>query len=95
MRPTHGCDATDIYVIALARDHSSGEIANTGLTGVDEVRLAATVTATGTLALFAGYIDHCCAAGCSETHAKACVASIAGETVPINDILLLRPNFVE
>ena len=69
MRATHGCDATNICVFALARDHSSGEIADTGLKGVNEVRLAA--TATGTLALFAGYIDHCWAAGCSQTHAKA------------------------
>ncbi|MCM8636354.1 MAG: hypothetical protein NFW15_10475 [Candidatus Accumulibacter sp.] len=46
-----GGEGADIYLIAAASDHPAAEIADSGSSGCDEVRFAAT---TGTLTLFAG-----------------------------------------
>jgi Ca2+-binding RTX toxin-like protein len=47
-----GGEASDIYVIGLATDHSAAEIADSGSSGIDEVRFAS--TRASTLTLFAG-----------------------------------------
>ena len=47
-----GLDGSDIYVVGLATDHPAAEIADSGLSGTDEVRFAATVAST--LTLYAG-----------------------------------------
>lgn len=47
-----GKEGSDIYLISAASDHLAAEIADSGLSGVDEVRFAATVSST--LTLFAG-----------------------------------------
>ncbi|HUR89407.1 MAG TPA: NF038122 family metalloprotease [Ramlibacter sp.] len=47
-----GAGGGDIYVVGAAADHPAAEIADTGSSGIDEVRFAATVA--GTLTLFAG-----------------------------------------
>jgi Ca2+-binding RTX toxin-like protein len=48
-----GGGSGDIYLIASSADHSTAEITDTGTTGVDELRFAAT-TANQTLSVFAG-----------------------------------------
>jgi Ca2+-binding RTX toxin-like protein len=52
----NGIEGSDIYAILLAADHGGAEIADTGITGVDEVRFAATTSTstTNTLTLYAG-----------------------------------------
>ncbi|TLD44085.1 MAG: Serralysin C [Accumulibacter sp.] len=45
-----GGDGSDIYLITAASDHPAAEIADSGTSGIDEVRFAATA---GTLTLFA------------------------------------------
>jgi subtilisin family serine protease len=52
----NGLEGSDIYAILLAADHRGAEIADTGLTGIDEVRFAATAStaATNTLTFYAG-----------------------------------------
>lgn len=47
-----GREGGDIYLIAAAADHPAAEIADTGLSGTDEVRF--TAAAAGTLRLYAG-----------------------------------------
>jgi Ca2+-binding RTX toxin-like protein len=48
-----GGDGSDIYMIGLATDHPAAEIADSGTSGIDEVRFAAK---SGTLTLFSGDI---------------------------------------
>ena len=48
-----GWHGSDIYLINAAAEHSAAEIADTGTTGIDEVRFAS-VTANDTLTLYAG-----------------------------------------
>jgi Ca2+-binding RTX toxin-like protein len=50
-----GGEGSDVYVIEAGSDHSQAEIADTGATGIDEVRFAATA-ASDTLTLFANDI---------------------------------------
>ena len=52
----NGIEGSDIYAILLAADHSAAEVADTGITGIDEVRFAATASTstTNTLTLYAG-----------------------------------------
>jgi len=52
----NGLEGSDIYAILLAADHGGSEIADAGITGIDEVRFAATAstTTTNTLTLYAG-----------------------------------------
>jgi uncharacterized delta-60 repeat protein len=47
-----GGEGSDIYVVALAADHPGAEFADTGSSGIDEVRF--TATRASTLTLFAG-----------------------------------------
>ncbi len=47
-----GRDGSDVYIIGTAGEHAAAEIADTGNTGIDEVRFTATGTAT--LTLYAG-----------------------------------------
>jgi Ca2+-binding RTX toxin-like protein len=47
-----GRDGSDIYLIASAAEHPAAEITDTGISGTDEVRFAA--TSAGTLTLYAG-----------------------------------------
>ncbi|HRL75763.1 MAG TPA: M10 family metallopeptidase C-terminal domain-containing protein [Candidatus Accumulibacter phosphatis] len=47
-----GGEGSDLYLIAAASDHPAAEIADSGTSGIDEVRFAA--TAASTLTLFAG-----------------------------------------
>ena len=47
-----GGEGSDIHLIAAASDHPAAEIADSGTSGIDEVRFAA--TAASTLTLFAG-----------------------------------------
>jgi uncharacterized delta-60 repeat protein len=47
-----GGEGSDLYVVGLASDHPSAEIADSGTGGTDEIRFAA--TKAGTLTLFAG-----------------------------------------
>jgi hypothetical protein len=47
-----GAEGSDIYMVTLATDHPAAEFADTGTAGTDEVRFAATRTAT--LTLFSG-----------------------------------------
>jgi Ca2+-binding RTX toxin-like protein len=51
----NGLEGSDIYAILLAADHGGAEIADTGITGIDEVRFAATASTptTNTLTLYA------------------------------------------
>lgn len=48
----NGGAGSDIYLIAASVDHGAAEVADTGLTGVDEIRFAATTAST--LTLYAG-----------------------------------------
>jgi serralysin len=48
----NGGEGSDIYLIGAASEHAAAEISDSGSTGVDEVRFAA--TSAGTLKLFAG-----------------------------------------
>ena len=52
----NGLEGSDIYAILLAADHGGAEIADTGITGIDEVRFAASASTatTNTLTLYAG-----------------------------------------
>jgi uncharacterized delta-60 repeat protein len=47
-----GADGGDLYVLGLSTDHTAAEFADSGSSGADEVRFAA--TKAGTLTLFAG-----------------------------------------
>jgi uncharacterized delta-60 repeat protein len=47
-----GGEGSDLYIISLAAEHTVAELADTGTTGIDEVRF--TATSSGTLTLFAG-----------------------------------------
>ena len=49
----NGGNGSDIYIINSASEHMAAEVADTGTTGIDEVRFAST-TANDTLTLYAG-----------------------------------------
>ncbi|MBK7365839.1 MAG: S8 family serine peptidase [Nitrosomonas sp.] len=48
----NGGNGTDIYLISTSAEHTTAEIADSGVSGVDEIRFAA--TSASTLTLFAG-----------------------------------------
>lgn len=48
----NGSEGSDIYMVGAVTDHAAAEIADTGLSGIDELRYAGTTAAT--LQLFAG-----------------------------------------
>lgn len=48
-----GGDGADIYIVATAADHGAAEFADTGTSGIDEVRFTST-TSGATLTLYAG-----------------------------------------
>ena len=52
----NGAEGSDIYAILLAAHHGAAEIVDTGISGIDEVRFAATASTatTNTLTLYAG-----------------------------------------
>ncbi len=49
----NGGDGSDLYIIAAATDHAAAEFADTGASGIDEVRFTSAI-ANATLTLFAG-----------------------------------------
>ncbi|MBK7366006.1 MAG: hypothetical protein IPI97_13840 [Nitrosomonas sp.] len=51
----YGGEGADIYLFLLATDHKAAEIFDSGTTGIDEIRFAATTS--GTLTLYAGDVE--------------------------------------